>query len=225
MWFRTTLYAIEGQWGEGTVADLVITAYHQDQEDPGSHQSCHQHLAAQSGCVPSGARQSRCQLSGCALGTHRRSTTRMPGCGLAERFRSCSGSNWVVHSHGQRRTIYTPPATEGALESITLDIVETLAHSIEMPFIRRPIDRTELLIADELAICGTLAELVTVKSIEGSPLKPKASMLPRLQKRFFQAVRGIAPHPFIELTPCPVIKRAAEGNAGQKVSTLRPAAV
>ena len=34
MWFRTTLYAIEGQWGEGTVADLVITAYHQNQKVP-----------------------------------------------------------------------------------------------------------------------------------------------------------------------------------------------
>ena len=121
--------------------------------------------------------------------------------------------------------IYTPPATEGALESITLDIVETLAHSIEMPFIRRPIDRTELLIADELAICGTLAELVTVRSIEGSPLKSKASMLPKLQERFFQAVRGVAPHPFVELTLCPIRKRAAEGEGGQKVSDLRAAAV
>ena len=34
MWFRTTLFAIEGHWGEGTVADLVITAYHQEQRTP-----------------------------------------------------------------------------------------------------------------------------------------------------------------------------------------------
>jgi branched-chain amino acid aminotransferase len=34
MWFRTTLYAVQGQWGEGTVVDLVITAYQQDQKVP-----------------------------------------------------------------------------------------------------------------------------------------------------------------------------------------------
>src|SRR4029453_12898075 len=34
MWARTTLYVVEGHWGEGTVADLVITAYHQDKQPP-----------------------------------------------------------------------------------------------------------------------------------------------------------------------------------------------
>lgn len=34
MWFRTTLYATHGHWGEDTVADLIITAYHQDQHLP-----------------------------------------------------------------------------------------------------------------------------------------------------------------------------------------------
>ena len=29
MWIRATLYVVEGHWGEGTVADLVLTAYHQ----------------------------------------------------------------------------------------------------------------------------------------------------------------------------------------------------
>jgi len=30
MWVRATLYVVEGHWGEGTKADLVLTAYHQD---------------------------------------------------------------------------------------------------------------------------------------------------------------------------------------------------
>src|SRR5262249_53363868 len=34
MWARTTLYVVEGHWGEGTVADLVITAYHQEKQPP-----------------------------------------------------------------------------------------------------------------------------------------------------------------------------------------------
>src|ERR1051326_7410719 len=32
MWARTTLYVVEGHWGEDTVADLVVTAYHQDKQ-------------------------------------------------------------------------------------------------------------------------------------------------------------------------------------------------
>src|SRR5215212_3363942 len=34
MWFRTTLYVTEGHWGEGTVADFVVTAYHTDKIVP-----------------------------------------------------------------------------------------------------------------------------------------------------------------------------------------------
>ena len=30
MWARTTLYVTEGHWGEGTAADLAVTAYHHD---------------------------------------------------------------------------------------------------------------------------------------------------------------------------------------------------
>jgi len=34
MWIRATLYVTEGHWGENTVADLVLTAYHQDKARP-----------------------------------------------------------------------------------------------------------------------------------------------------------------------------------------------
>ena len=74
-------------------------------------------------------------------------------------------------------TIYSPPPTEGALESITLDITEALARSLNIPFVRRPIDRTELLVADEIGICGTLAELTLVRSVDGQPLAEKGPVL------------------------------------------------
>jgi branched-chain amino acid aminotransferase len=118
--------------------------------------------------------------------------------------------------------VYTPPPTEGALESITVDIIETLAQSLGVDFARRPIDRTELLVADELALCGTLAEVVPVKSIEGRPLTGESSILRTLQQRYFQAVRGVDPHSFVELTEIVSARRAradapvhaAETNAG-----------
>ena len=97
------------------------------------------------------------------------------------------------------QTVYTPPATEGALESITLDVVESLATSLGIRFVRRPIDRTELLIADELGMCGTLAEVTLVRSIDGFELPRRTAILQALQTSYFNAVRAVAPCPSLEL--------------------------
>jgi branched-chain amino acid aminotransferase len=99
--------------------------------------------------------------------------------------------------------IYTPPAFEGALESITLDFIESLAKTLKIPFIRRPIDHTELMIADELAICGTLAELVTINSIDGLPLNPNGPLLTSIRDRFFKVVRGEETDPAFETSVIP----------------------
>jgi branched-subunit amino acid aminotransferase/4-amino-4-deoxychorismate lyase len=150
MWARTTLFAIEGHWGEGTVADLAET----------------------------------------------------------------TGACVLMVRDG---VISTPTASEGALESITLDAVEALAKSLGIPFVRRPIDRTELLIADEIAICGTLAELPVVRLFEGRPLSGKTSILSTLQKSYLNAVRGVVPHPAIEMTMVPgaVALTAKQDGASQ----------
>lgn len=44
MWVRASLYVVEGHWGEGTVADLVLTAYHQ-KKPAGADQNWSEHLA------------------------------------------------------------------------------------------------------------------------------------------------------------------------------------
>ena len=200
MWFRTTLYAIEGQWGEGTVADLVITGYQQDQKIPDPinlgistwRRSSDVSLPAR---AKSGANYQVARLA--------RMEGRARGCqdmvllNDSGRVAEATGSCLVVVRDG---AVFTPPATEGALESITLDIVEALAHSMDIPFVRRPIDRTELLVADEIALCGTLAELVLVESIDGLELNRNSKILRCLQDRFFKAARNIEPHPALDLT-------------------------
>lgn len=103
-------------------------------------------------------------------------------------------------------TIVTPPATEGALESITLNVVESLAHSLGIKFSQRPIDRTELLIADELAVCGTLHEVTLVTSIDEHTLPEKSPILSAIQTRYMEAVRGINPHSVIEFSVLPSAK-------------------
>jgi len=200
MWARTTLYVTEGHWGENTVADLIVTAYHQDKQSPESinfgvstwRRSVDVSLPARIKTSTNYQVARLARIEGRAQGCQDMVLLNQWG-----RVAEATGSCVLIVRDG---VIYTPPATEGALESITLDIVEALSHSLGVKFIRRPIDRTELLVADEIAICGTLAEVTLVKAIEGLPLAKEKSILAALQTRYLQAVRGIDPHPFVELS-------------------------
>lgn len=203
MWARTTLFVTEGHWGENTIADLIVTAYHQDKQPPESinlgvstwRRSVDVSLPARIKTSTNYQVARLARIEGRAQGCQDMVLLNQWG-----RVAEATGSCVLIVRDG---VIYTPPATEGALESITLDIVEALSHSLGIKFIRRPIDRTELLIADEVAICGTLAEVTLVKAIEGLPLAKGKSILAALQTRYLQAVRGIDPHPFVELLYLP----------------------
>jgi branched-chain amino acid aminotransferase len=105
--------------------------------------------------------------------------------------------------------VHTPPATEGALESITIDLLEIFARSLGINFVRRPIDRTELLVADELAVCGTLAEVALVESLDGYRPAGRSGILPALQTRYFEAMRGSNPHEAVEHSFVPVSRPVA----------------
>lgn len=203
MWARPTLFAIEGHWGEDTVAELVVTAYNQDKQTPQSinlgvstwQRSVDVSLPARikTGTNYQVARLAR--IEGRAHGYKDMVLLNQWG-----RVAEATGSCVLISREG---SIYTPPVTEGALESITVDIVESLAQSLGIRFVRRPIDRTELLVADEIATCGTLAEVTIVKSIEGLPLGNGEAILKTIQNRYLQAVRGIDPHPYVELSYLP----------------------
>lgn len=209
MWFRTTLYAVQGHWGEGTATDLVITAYHQERRlpDPIQLGVSTWRRSSDTSLPPRVKSSSNYQVARLArMEGQARGCQDMVLLNEAGRVAEATGSCLVMVRDG---TICTPPATEGALESITLQMVEALARSMGIPFVRRPIDRTELLVADELALCGTLAELVSVRSIEGLALDPEAPVLRSVQARFFRAVRSIEPHPAIELS---VLDRQVRGR-------------
>lgn len=203
MWARTTLFVIEGHWGEGTVADLVITAYHQDKQPPQPinlgvstwRRSVDVALPARIKTSTNYQVGRLARIEGRALGCQDMVLLNQWG-----RVAETTGSCILMVRDG---VVYTPPAAEGALESITVDLIEALAHSMGIPFVRRPIDRTELLIADEIALCGTLSELPLVKSIEGQRLSESSPILSALQMRYLQAVRRIDPHPAVELTMLP----------------------
>lgn len=203
MWIRTTLYVIDGHWGEGTAADLVMTAFHQEKNLPEAinlgtstwHRSADISLPAR---IKTSTNYQVARLA--------RIEGRAQGCQdmiLVNQWGRVAEATGACILMVRDNAVYSPPASEGALESITLEVVEALAESLGIKFVRRPIDRSELLVADEIALCGTLSELTPVKSIEGLMLPDESPLLASLQRRFFEAVRGIHSHPFVEISVLP----------------------
>jgi branched-chain amino acid aminotransferase len=200
MWFRTTLYVIEGHWGEGTVADLVITGYQAEKSIPhpiklGVSTWRRSEDVAMPARIKTGTNYQVARLARMEARAH--GYDDMVLLNHSGRVAEGTGSCLLVVREG---VVYTPPASEGALESITANVIEALAKSSGISFVRRPIERTELLVADELALCGTMDEMRIAQSFEGLPLSDKSTVLRSLQTRYFQAVRGASPHPAVELT-------------------------
>ncbi|GKS58911.1 branched chain amino acid aminotransferase [Nitrospira sp.] len=208
MWARTTLFVTDGHWGENTVADLVVTAYHQDRKAPAAipmgvstwRRSSDVALPARIKTSSNYQVSRLARIEGKRLGHEDMILLNQSG-RVAEATASCL----LMVREG---SVITPPATEGALESITLDIVEAMAQSMGIAFVRRPIDRTELLVADEIGVCGTLHELTLATHIDGFPLSEKSPVLSAIQNRYLEAVRGLNPHPAVELTALPKANRA-----------------
>jgi branched-chain amino acid aminotransferase len=92
--------------------------------------------------------------------------------------------------------LVTPPLTSDVLEGITRQVVAQLARErLGLSVVERPIDRTELYVADEAFFCGTGAELKPIVEIdrrtigEGRP-GPISEQLVAL---YADAVRGRIP--------------------------------
>lgn len=67
----------------------------------------------------------------------------------------------------RKNKLITPTLQCSVLESITRDTLIKLSQSMGISVIEREIDRTELLIADEVFLCGSAAEITPVTSING----------------------------------------------------------
>ncbi|HMQ30375.1 MAG TPA: branched-chain amino acid transaminase [Chloroflexaceae bacterium] len=64
-------------------------------------------------------------------------------------------------------TLITPPLTSDVLEGITRQVVAELARDrLGLGLVERPIDRTELYVADEAFFCGTGAEVKPIVEID-----------------------------------------------------------
>jgi branched-chain amino acid aminotransferase len=210
MWLRTTLLLIDGHWGEGDVTDLVITAYHHPigpaaQMATGVTAWRRANDNALPARIKTGANYLVARFS--KIEGRSRGYREMILLNDAGRVAEFVSSAVLMVRDG---TVITPPPSEGAFESITADLIETLARDLGIPFVRRPIERTELIVADEIASCGTLNDLVTITEIDGLRLGP-APILTRLNERYLAAVTGSDPHPSIDLSVVSPLRLAAVG--------------
>lgn len=88
--------------------------------------------------------------------------------------------------------LYTPPGTSGVLEGITLASIGEIAEKkLGLTVEKREIDRTELYLADEAFLCGTLAEIQPIIAVDRIPIGTGApgTLTRKLQSLYENAVR------------------------------------
>ncbi len=89
-----------------------------------------------------------------------------------------TGMNVFIVRNGK---LITPGFEQDILEGITRDSVITIAKDLGLEVIERPIDKSELLIADEVFLCGTAAKIAPVQRIENYNLSSERPITKQLQ--------------------------------------------
>jgi branched-chain amino acid aminotransferase len=203
LYIRATLFVVEGHYGEGTVSDLVLTAYQQDKEPPKPlNVGTSTWRRSPDISMPARIKTSTNYQIARLARIEGRSRHYDEMILLNQDGRVAEGLAACLLLVRDGRVCSAPPS-EGVLESITLDIIADLAASLGIPFERRPVERSELYIADELGLTGTLSEVTLISSIDEMELPEEAPILSALEQRYRGAMLGIEPHPSVELSVLP----------------------
>ena len=193
------LYGTEGHWGVGSKSDLVLTAYLHPKGLPKSVATGVSTWQRATDLTLPYRIKTSANYQVARLAKIEGRKPGYPEMVLLNQFGRVAesiGSAILMVRDGQ---VVTPPTWEGAIESITIDIVECLCRSLSVSFVRRPIDRTELLVADEMAFVGTLNDITIISQLDGSPF-PESVVLKRIADRYLAAVTGVNPHSSIDLS-------------------------
>lgn len=91
-----------------------------------------------------------------------------------------SGMNIFLVRNGQ---LIAPGVYQDVLEGITRDSVMTLARDMGIAVVERPVDKSELFIADEVFLSGTAAKIAPVKRIENYMLPDDRPLTQQLQAK------------------------------------------
>ncbi len=83
----------------------------------------------------------------------------------------------------RNETLITPGVEQDILEGITRDSILQIAKDMGIKTQERPIDKSELLIADEVFLCGTALKITSVNQIENYHLPKNKAIAYTLRKR------------------------------------------
>ena len=86
--------------------------------------------------------------------------------------------------------LITPGVDQDILEGITRTSVIELAKSFGINVIERPVDKTELLIADEVFLTGTAAKITPVKQIESTNINNERPIMNKLKNKLIEITEG-----------------------------------
>lgn len=99
----------------------------------------------------------------------------------------CTGENVFVARHGK---LLSPPLSAGALEGITQDSVFTIARDLGFEVQLGELTRSDLYIAEEMFVCGTAAEVSSVRSVDDREIPCPGPMTLAIGEEYGRAVRG-----------------------------------
>ena len=101
-----------------------------------------------------------------------------------------SGMNLFIVRDG---VLITPGVDQDILEGITRASILELARSMGIPVLERPVDKTELVVADEVFLSGTAARVTPVRRIETTDLPAERPVMERLRDRLTAIMEGRDP--------------------------------
>lgn len=108
--------------------------------------------------------------------------------------------------------LVTPSSTDSILESITRgSVLELARRELGLTVVERPVDRTELYVADELFLVGTAAEILALGSVDRYVIGDgrMGPITTRLEAVFHDVVRGRRPEYAHWSTPAGIKELAA----------------
>ena len=98
-----------------------------------------------------------------------------------------SGMNLFIVRDG---TLITPGVDQDILEGITRASVIELAKSMGIEVIERPVDKTELFIADEVFLTGTAAKISPIRQLESTVLSDRRPLMEALRTKLVAITEG-----------------------------------
>ena len=101
-----------------------------------------------------------------------------------------SGMNLFLVRDGQ---LITPGVDQDILEGITRASVIELAKAMDIPVIERPVDKTELFIADEVFLSGTAAKVTPIRQIESTVLNARRPVMDAVKAKLVAITEGRDP--------------------------------